>query len=302
MTGHAFQQYQNLLRAVYLNGERSSPRGQATIEREDFVFKSWDPSDVLLSGFRPKFSNALAALEALQLIGGFSDPDLTVHVAPMYRNFADDGAFWGAYGLRTGSTMALTLDRLQQDRSTRQAVVQFWKDQRDLGFTGKRDYPCTMHANFRIRNNALNATFVMRSNDVWLGFPYDIFQFSALQRTVADFLQYPAGTYTHIAHSMHLYERDIDNVRYVLKLDAHREQEQVGNQTLGGGIVVPTEQPPTWTNVQRRAKQICYEPEAVDPLSETEEWLVARAKTWTDRLDEREQEPDASGFERCITL
>ena len=57
----------------------------------------------------------------------------------------------------------------------------------------------------------LYMTTYMRSNDLWLGFPFDIFQFMNLQvllcMDLAD-MGVTLGTYTHHAGSLHLYERD----------------------------------------------------------------------------------------------
>jgi thymidylate synthase len=48
----------------------------------------------------------------------------------------------------------------------------------------------------------------MRSNDIWMGFPYDVFSFTAMQCLMAMELGLGIGTYTHIAGSLHLYERN----------------------------------------------------------------------------------------------
>ena len=49
----------------------------------------------------------------------------------------------------------------------------------------------------------------MRSNDVWMGFPYDVFQFTCMQILMSMELGVEIGTYTHIAGSLHLYERNV---------------------------------------------------------------------------------------------
>ena len=53
----------------------------------------------------------------------------------------------------------------------------------------------------------------MRSNDLWSGFPYDIFQFTCIQILLAMKLGVELGTYTHIADSLHMYERDFVKAR-----------------------------------------------------------------------------------------
>jgi hypothetical protein len=48
----------------------------------------------------------------------------------------------------------------------------------------------------------------MRSEDAWLGLPYDIFCNTTLQRCLASELNIGLGTYTHNVGSMHLYEKN----------------------------------------------------------------------------------------------
>ena len=60
----------------------------------------------------------------------------------------------------------------------------------------------------------------MRSNDLWLGFPYDVFQFTCMQVLMSMELGIELGSYTHIAGSLHIYERDF-------KKALEREKENV---------------------------------------------------------------------------
>ena len=50
----------------------------------------------------------------------------------------------------------------------------------------------------------------MRSNDLWFGFPFDVFQFTCLQVYLAMKLNIGICSYTHIAGSLHLYKRDYE--------------------------------------------------------------------------------------------
>jgi hypothetical protein len=61
----------------------------------------------------------------------------------------------------------------------------------------------------------------MRSNDLILGTPTDIAFFCLLQQQMLKLLQYKypeleLGTYTHIVHSIHIYERHFNLVREML--------------------------------------------------------------------------------------
>lgn len=79
---------------------------------------------------------------------------------------------------------------------------------------GKLDYPCTVGIGFdrggTWNEDQLNMRVTMRSNDVWLGLPYDLFQFTQLQWTLCNILDLIPGTYTHTAWSMHIYRSDLE--------------------------------------------------------------------------------------------
>ena len=72
------------------------------------------------------------------------------------------------------------------------------------------DLNCTVCLQFIVRDEKLYCTTYMRSNDLWLGFPYDVFQFTCIQIRMAMELGLDIGSYTHIAGSLHIYERDFE--------------------------------------------------------------------------------------------
>lgn len=74
-----------------------------------------------------------------------------------------------------------------------------------------KDVNCTVCLQFFIREGKLYLTTYMRSNDLWMGFPYDVFQFTNMQILMSMELELELGTYTHIVGSLHLYERDVVN-------------------------------------------------------------------------------------------
>lgn len=262
--------YRSLLAAVLGDGEKISPRGLPTRELDNVVIVHNQPENLLLTGIGRTLSTGLAAFEALQLVGGFSDPDLLVKVAPRYKDFLDGDSFHGSYGLRTKFKTGLVAQRLLDDPSTRRANMTMWEDSLDLSMEGLHDYPCTMHANFRVCHGALDLTIVMRSNDLWLGYPYDIMQFSILQLTMADFLGVRVGAYTHIAHSLHLYERDVEKAEILLS-----QKPVYDNRPwcIGGIGAYLDDSRREWWRVQERARDIVYHPEKITPYNTTERWL-----------------------------
>jgi thymidylate synthase len=109
------------------------------------------------------------------------------------------------------------LESLLKDKDSRQAILHFNLPTHQRH--GNKDFVCTVYGIFQIRNNRLNFTIHMRSNDVILGLPTDIAFFAILQSQVlnhlrwhggAEYQELELGTYTHIANSFHIYERHFE--------------------------------------------------------------------------------------------
>jgi thymidylate synthase len=121
-----------------------------------------------------------------------------------------DGTIAGAYGPRLiGPRDDDQLERivalLERKETTRQAVLRLF-DASDLR-SGQRDVPCTCAIQFLNREGRLEAVTFMRSNDVYLGFPHDVFCFTLLQEWVARRLGVEVGCYKHAVGSLHLYDK-----------------------------------------------------------------------------------------------
>lgn len=100
-------------------------------------------------------------------------------------------------------------DVLKSDPNSRQAVIHI-KVPENITENKTNDLNCTICLQFFIREHKLFMTTYMRSNDLWMGFPNDIFQFTCMQIYLAMRLGVELGTYTHIAGSLHLYKRDYE--------------------------------------------------------------------------------------------
>ncbi|MGC9539998.1 thymidylate synthase [Streptomyces sp. UG1] len=129
------------------------------------------------------------------------------------RQYADDGVLRGAYGPRMRrwgghlDQLAQVVETLRQDPDSRRAVIQLYDPARDA--SGHRDVPCTLGFRFQLRQGRLHMSTTMRSQDVWVGFPYDLFFATVLQELVAGWLGAELGEYHHHVDSLHLYERDV---------------------------------------------------------------------------------------------
>lgn len=201
--------YPDIVRQVVMEGSVRSPRGLVTRDLGNVTIHLDSPHDALPVGCGRGLNTRIAAAEAVQLIGAFSNPDLMMYASPNFKRYIEpENFFWGAYGTRVGDQVYQAVRKLRNDPSTRQAVVTLWDNQLD-NFDGKKDYPCTVGFNFTVDKDKLSMNVLMRSNDVWLGLPYDMFQFTQLQLSVAHSLDLLPGTYTHTAWSLHIYEEHV---------------------------------------------------------------------------------------------
>jgi thymidylate synthase len=112
------------------------------------------------------------------------------------------------------------LESLIKDKDSRQAILHFNKPEHQR--VGNKDFVCTLTGVFQIRDNRLNFTIDMRSNDLILGTPTDVAFFCLLQEQMCNHLKdyYPElelGTYTHIVHSLHIYEKHFTLIKDMLK-------------------------------------------------------------------------------------
>lgn len=140
--------------------------------------------------------------------------------AGMWGRISDDGVTsYSAYGdivfKRHGfNQIDKVIELLLKDPSSRRAVVNFNVPNPNVIET--KDEICTIALQFYIRNGKLNATGVMRSNDIWYGLPYDVAFFTEIQKYIAHRLDIPTGSYVHDVISLHCYKRNYDDMPKVL--------------------------------------------------------------------------------------
>ena len=100
---------------------------------------------------------------------------------------------------------------LRREPNTRQAIIHI-KEPRNIIDNPTKDLNCTMTLQFILRNNKLDMITTMRSNDVWLGLPYDVFNFTCIQIQMAMELSVDIGVYYHNVGSLHLYKKDVNKL------------------------------------------------------------------------------------------
>lgn len=172
------------LEDLLTNGTPIAPRGKLTAELPSRQIVVDMRRPVLMVPAR-KLSYQFMAAEAYWIL----DADQRVATIAPYNKriaeFSDDGeTFFGAYGPRIASQLQYVVQALEKDPHTRQAVLTIWRPNPPQS----KDIPCTVAVAFSIREDQLHAHVFMRSSDIWLGVPYDVFNFSMLSHLVCGLL------------------------------------------------------------------------------------------------------------------
>lgn len=249
------QAYLCTLHDVFYNPDYiAEPRGQRTREKLDYAFKILKPVAEPIKTFDEERNKVIAEYTAKEMalydsgsnkVEDFekaskfwtklANPDGTINSAyghliwakvshgnpklELYKELNDaDGQYTVDTKLAMRTPWEWALASLIADKDSRQAILRFSLPEHQ--WLNNKDQVCTLHGIFMIRDNKLNLTINMRSNDMVLGLIYDLPWFISLMERMQMELSrtYPdlqIGTYTHIVHSLHCYDR---NEEMILKM------------------------------------------------------------------------------------
>ena len=175
-------------------------------------------------GFNPFFALA----EASWVLAGTRDVKLLETFVSKMSKYSDDGVtLHGAYGFRMRKKyhtdqLERAISLLRDDPNSRRVVVTLW-DIDDLGSNSK-DLPCNVMFFVKVRSSRLDLTVCNRSNDLYLGVPYDVLTFNVIQRYLAGKLKLSIGTQVHFTDSLHVY---LANDKDVKKIVAVNKKQQL---------------------------------------------------------------------------
>ena len=189
---------------------------------------SVDMDDPVITIPERKLSYDFMMGEAAWMLEGRNDVESVSKFANSIKRFSDNGiTFYGAYGPKIIDQWPYVLDALEKDKNTRQAVINIWRENPRSSL----DVPCTLSLQFFLREASdelwLHTIATMRSNDAWLGTPYDTFNFSAISFYLCLLLNQretkcKLGKLTIQAGSRHLYDTDAHKLDKVL-ISTHNE-------------------------------------------------------------------------------
>lgn len=212
------------LEALLNHGNSVSPRGKLTFELPQHTM-AVDMRHPVVAQPSRKLSSKFLGGEAYWILTG---DDRVETIAPYNRyitQFSDDGVrFFGAYGPKVVAQLPYVVEKLVQDPTTRQAGLTLWRESPPE----TKDVPCTIAMFFNLRDRRLNSHVFMRSSDVWLGVPYDVFNFSMVATLICCLLNerwrhgphvISPGTLFLTAASRHIYQPNVEEATKVLEQD-----------------------------------------------------------------------------------
>lgn len=104
---------------------------------------------------------------------------------------------------------------LKKDKHTRRAILSFYNPTEDSKPNNKNT-PGIIYIQFRILNEKLNMNCHIRSNDLFFGWPANIYQLHCLMKYIAQKLEIENGTITTFSNSAHIFLEDIPEIKEIL--------------------------------------------------------------------------------------
>lgn len=223
--------YKNICFELMMNPEyQTNPRGQKINEISDAILINENPTSNLFLNNKRNIPLKYLAGELLWYFSGRDDLKFISNFSSFWNNISnEDNTCNSAYGnllfnLKDSkenlSQYRWAYNCLIKDKDSRQAIMHFNRPIHQ--YNDVKDFVCTLVGIFQIRENKLNFTVDMRSNDIFFGLTFDYPFFTMLQQQMFNHLKviYPEleiGTYTHIAHSLHIYEKNFKQIEEMMK-------------------------------------------------------------------------------------
>lgn len=198
------------------SGMECAPRGQRIMEIEDYQVEFQMDETICPFSNRNLSLRYLAGELAWYLRASRNDRSIETY-SGFWKTIASDvPPRWNSnygYFLFAQGQFKRVVDTLLRDKDSRQACIVL--NTEGVAHSKSKDKICTNAIMFRIRQDRLNMTVQMRSNDVILGLGYDAPIFGIIHEMMLHCLRYQykdlrMGRYAHNAASLHIYERHWD--------------------------------------------------------------------------------------------
>lgn len=141
--------------------------------------------------------------------------DVTGDLGPIY------GVQWRGRGACTKDQLSAVVDELRRSPQSRRCVVSAWipDDIDDMALP-----PCHTLFQFNMDSkNQLHCSLYMRSGDMFLGVPFNIFEYGVLTHMVAKLVGAESRQLSVYIANAHIYHSHMEQAKEQLSRDYHRE-------------------------------------------------------------------------------
>jgi len=135
--------------------------------------------------------------------------------APIYE-YTYGGRIFG-YSGKFDQIHSFIIPLLKKDPTSRRAILVFYDPIEDSKPLNKNN-PGIIYVQFRIIDDFLNMSCHIRSNDLFFGWPANLYQLFCLMDYVGRKLDLKNGTITTISNSAHVFVEDFDEIKDILDI------------------------------------------------------------------------------------
>ena len=200
---NATEAFETIYDLIHINGYKQS--NTKSLFNLGFIIEN--PLDRIITTEFRNFNKEYAEFEWQWYLSGNKNATEIAKKAKIWYNCMDEnGNVNSNYGYQwnKGNQLDYVVEELIKNRNSRRASISIYDAKNRSNF--ENDTPCTYAINFRILEDKLNMSVMMRSNDLWYGFVNDQYCFSKLQELIAYRLNIEVGMYFHFVNDIHLYE------------------------------------------------------------------------------------------------
>lgn len=123
----------------------------------------------------------------------------------VWDEFLHDGKFSYSYSERIGNQVEKIIEEFKIHPESRQGIISVWDSKIDIDKLGKERIPCSIFYQVIQRQGKLNLVYVIRSNDLYEHWCYDIWLAIRLQEYIAERLGFQIGNFYQFVISLHAY-------------------------------------------------------------------------------------------------
>lgn len=208
---NAFDAWKAIVNRALKQGFRyKDTRNRICLELHNLYVSVMDPSDHITK-----------PIEHLQHIDDWLYPSLQ-EIADIIMSPDHDKVYGYAYGSRLFSYRNsinqiddFAIPLLSKDPSSRRCVLSFFDPTQD-SHPQARDVPGLIGIDIKLREGKLHATALIRSNDLFIGWPANIYQIYVVLEYICTRLDLQIGTISTLSTSAHVFEEHAEYIKKIV--------------------------------------------------------------------------------------